>query len=40
MAFDTQHSMQDATDFVVMGSDGLFDNIHDQDLIPCLKNEI
>lgn len=23
-----------------MGSDGLFDNIHDQDLIPCLKTEI
>ena len=36
MAFDTQHSVQDATDFVVMGSDGLFDNMYDVDIDKCL----
>lgn len=32
--------MQANTDIVVMGSDGLFDNLFDQDLMPCLHKEL
>lgn len=36
-AFDTEHSVA-ARDIVVMGTDGVFDNVYDSDLEPCLLN--
>jgi len=38
-AYDTQHQMK-KSDIVVMGSDGLFDNVFDEDMQPCLLKEL
>lgn len=37
-AFDTEHRLQ-AKDIIVMGTDGLFDNVFDDDMKPCLIRE-
>ena len=37
-AFDTDHQMKEK-DIVVMGTDGLFDNVFDEDMKPCLVKE-
>jgi serine/threonine protein phosphatase PrpC len=34
-AFDNEHRVEH-NDIVVMGSDGLFDNVYDADLVTCL----
>jgi len=39
-AFDNEHEVASGKDFVVMGSDGLFDNLYDKDLEPCLLQQI
>jgi protein phosphatase PTC7 len=40
-AFDNEHKVNlTGKDFVVMGSDGLFDNMYDEDLLPCLLAQI
>ena len=36
MAFDTEHIVNSGRDFVVMASDGLFDNLFDEDILTCL----
>ena len=35
-AFDNQHEVTAGKDFVVMGTDGLFDNLFDEDVEKCL----
>jgi protein phosphatase PTC7 len=35
-AFSTEHIVQN-DDIVVMGSDGIFDNLFDEDIICCLE---
>jgi len=37
-AFDTEYRLQEK-DFIVMGTDGLFDNVFDDDMKPCLIKE-
>ena len=39
-AFDNQHVVTPGKDFVVMGTDGLFDNLYDRDIEACLKPAI
>ena len=36
-AFDNMHEVTPGKDFVVMGTDGLFDNLYDHDIEMCLK---
>lgn len=38
-AFDTEHQMS-PSDIIVMGSDGLFDNVFDKDFKPCIQKQI
>ena len=35
-AFDNEHEVHPGKDFVVMGTDGLFDNLYDADIEKCL----
>ena len=35
-AFDNQHEVRAGRDFVIMGTDGLFDNLFDRDIEQCL----
>lgn len=39
-AYDTEHQMLSHTDLVVMGTDGLLDNVYDDDMKPCLTKQI
>ena len=39
-AFDNEHKIEAGKDFVVMGSDGLFDNLYDKDISDCLYQQI
>lgn len=39
-AFDNEHEVEAGRDFVVMGTDGLFDNLYDKDLESCLLPEV
>ena len=39
-AFDNEHTVSAGKDFVVMGSDGLFDNLYDEDIEMCLKPNV
>lgn len=36
-AFDNQHEVQPGRDFIIMGTDGLFDNLYDKDIQGCLE---
>ena len=36
-AFDNEHEVTAGKDFVVMGTDGLFDNLYDKDIEGCLQ---
>ena len=36
-AFDNSHEIKVQSDVVVMGTDGLFDNLFDEDIEKCLK---
>ena len=36
-AFDNQHEVSAGKDFVIMGTDGLFDNLYDHDIETCLR---
>lgn len=38
-AFDTAHEVQ-ANDILVMASDGVFDNMYDEDIEACVKPEL
>ena len=38
-AFSTEHYVEN-NDIVVMGSDGIFDNLFDDDIISCLETQI
>ena len=39
-AFDNEHEVVAGKDFVVMGTDGLFDNLYDADIHACLAPSI
>ena len=39
-AFDNKHEVNAGRDFVVMGTDGLFDNLYDEDIEKCLHPNI
>ena len=39
VAFDTEHEIQ-ANDIMVMASDGVFDNMYDDDIEACVKPEL
>jgi len=39
-AFDNQHEVSAGKDFVVMGTDGLFDNLFDHDIHNCLHPSV
>lgn len=38
-AFDTEHEVQE-NDVIVMASDGVFDNMYDEDIEGCVKPEM
>lgn len=35
-AFDTEHEIQD-NDILIIASDGIFDNLYDEDIAICVK---
>ena len=39
-AFDNEHEVTPGCDFVVMGTDGLFDNLYDKDVESCLHPSV
>ena len=39
-AFDNQHEVRPGRDFVIMGTDGLFDNLYDHDIEKCLHPHV
>lgn len=39
-AHDEQHKVLVDKDIIIMGTDGLFDNVYDEDMEPCIKKEI
>lgn len=39
-AYDTEHTVTAGKDFVVMGTDGVFDNLFDKDIEACLNPSV
>jgi len=39
-AFDTEHEIIANKDIVVMGTDGLFDNVFDKEIEPCINQQL